>query len=371
MKPSVIWKLLLLFCITAAFCNGCWDKKEFNQLAIAQTIAIDYEDGQYQLTIQLLMPNAAEETISSEQMWVIDGKGDSVGDALEEISLCAPREIYLDHLDIVLLGQGLLEHDMGQGLEFLMKQHVLRRRTSLLAVEGRAGDILQAKPDLADVDIFYLSNLLRDQKRRVKGSSTIINAYYLAMNDTVPGAVVIPRIVAKGEKELCLDGGALVCQKELAGWVDQQWLTSYHWITGGREIYTLPLEQTQQRAVTLDIHKKRCQWELLSAEPLRVRANLQGSIYIVENDTLAETLPLQQIEQLNRQVEAQVKQQLTEQIQKDFKQVQQQGCDVLRLGRWLYAWHPELVRGKDWPQLFGELEIEVNLETEIELYELK
>ncbi|MGM9525943.1 MAG: hypothetical protein ACI3U1_06675, partial [Peptococcaceae bacterium] len=151
MKPSVIWKLLLLFCITAAFCNGCWDKKEFNQLAIAQTIAIDYEDGQYQLTIQLLMPNAAEETISSEQMWVIDGKGDSVGDALEQISFCAPREIYLDHLDIVLLGQGLLEHDMGQGLEFLMKQHVLRRRTSLLAVEGRAGDILQAKPDLADV----------------------------------------------------------------------------------------------------------------------------------------------------------------------------------------------------------------------------
>ena len=59
MKFSSLGKLLLFVCFTAAFCNGCWDRKEFNQLAIAQTIAVDYEDGEYQLTVQLLMPNTA------------------------------------------------------------------------------------------------------------------------------------------------------------------------------------------------------------------------------------------------------------------------------------------------------------------------
>ena len=168
MKFSSLGKLLLFVCFTAAFCNGCWDRKEFNQLAIAQTIAVDYEDGEYQLTVQLLMPNTAEETISSKNIWIIDGKGKSVGDAMENLALRAPRELYLNHLDIVLLGEGLMKQDVGQGLEYLMKQHVLRRRTSLLATEGRAGDIVQAQSDLAEVDIYYLANLIRDQRRHVK-----------------------------------------------------------------------------------------------------------------------------------------------------------------------------------------------------------
>ena len=40
-----------LLLITVLLCSGCWDKKEYNQLALAQSIAIDYADGQYQLTM--------------------------------------------------------------------------------------------------------------------------------------------------------------------------------------------------------------------------------------------------------------------------------------------------------------------------------
>ena len=102
-------QLAVLLLITVLLCSGCWDKKEYNQLALAQAIAIDYTDGQYQLTMQLIMPKASEETVSSENIWIIDGQGDSVGDALEQIALRAPREIYLDHLDIVLLGEALMQ----------------------------------------------------------------------------------------------------------------------------------------------------------------------------------------------------------------------------------------------------------------------
>lgn len=161
---------------------------------------MDYADGQYQLTVQLLMPNAIEDTVSSDSIWIIGGKGASVGDALEDLALRAPREIYLDHLDIVLLGEGLLQKGMEEGLEYMMQQSVLRRRTSLLAVEGLAGDVLQAKAELADVDIYYLKNLLRDQKRRVKGGETVLNDYYLTMQNGIDEGLVIPRVEVKMKK---------------------------------------------------------------------------------------------------------------------------------------------------------------------------
>lgn len=361
----------LLLLLVMLLCTGCWDKKEFNQLALAQVVAIDYTDAQYELTLQLVMPKASEENVSSESLWVINGKGNSVGDALEEIALRAPREIYLDHLDIVLLGETLMQHDIDHGLEYLLKQHVLRRRTKLLAVEGKAGDILQAKPELADVDIFYLSNLLKDQNRRMKGNVTMINDYYLTAGSALQDVLVIPKVAAKGEKELEINGGALLQEGVLLRWVNQEWMTGYRWITGGKEITTLPDAGVEQRDITLEMHKSKCDWELLSANPLRVRANMKGKLYVVENKMLTKNISLPEMELLNQQIQQEAQKQLTKQITDTLHQAQQAKGDAFGLGKWLYAWHPAVIDQQNWPQQFSQAEIEVNLETQIELFEYR
>ena len=54
-----VWlKFIPLILFALLFCNGCWDKKELNQLALAQVAAIDYEDDSYQVTLQLIIPGA-------------------------------------------------------------------------------------------------------------------------------------------------------------------------------------------------------------------------------------------------------------------------------------------------------------------------
>ncbi len=357
--------------ITVLLCSGCWDKKEYNQLALAQAIAIDYADGQYQLTMQLIMPKASEETVSSENIWIIDGQGDSVGDALEQIALRAPREIYLDHLDIVLLGEALMQQDIDNGLEYLMKQNVLRRRTNLLAVEGMAGDILQAKPDLAEVDIFYLANLLKGQNRRMKGSNTIINDYYVNAGTELQEALVIPKVSAEDEKELQLSGGALLKDGVLLCWVEPEWMVSYRWIVGGLELTTLPNAGLEQQDITMEIHKSKCQWELLSREPLKIRANVKGDLYVVENKNLTKAVSPEEVESLCQHVQQQAVQQMKPQIESAIALAQEQGGDAFGLGEWLHAWHPEVIAGKDWPQLFSNAEIEVNMDTTAVLFEYR
>lgn len=371
MKTKTVRKLLFLFIFTAVFCSGCWDKKEFNRLALAQNIAIDYVDDEYQVTLQLIMSNASEESISGENMWVIDGKGDSVGAAIEQIALRAPRELYLGHLDVVLLGEGLLKNDMGQGLEYLLKQNVLRRRTKLLAVEGMAGDILQAEPKLADVDIFYLSNLLKDQSRLTKDRSAIVNDYYLTVCNDAQGAFIIPRVEMESEKVLRIHGSAVIQDQKLLRWVDAPWMHVYHWFSGGKEVVKLQGIGPDQDDFTVEVLKSKCRWELLSKEPLRVRANLKGKLYIVENNKAIEEYTLQEIENLNQIVKQAMDEKIIKDVKKGLAEAQQEGTDAYRLGRWIHAWHPDLLEGKDWEKVFPEVEIEVSLETEIELYELK
>ncbi len=392
---SRIWKILPLMLFVMLFCNGCWDKKEFNQLAIAQTIAIDYQENQYTLTVQLVMPAASDVEISGDSMWLISGEGASVAEALEQISRSAPRELYLDHLDIVLLGEGVLQHDMGQGIEYLIQEDVLRRRTNLLAVKGTAKELLETKLKLADVDIYYLRNLLRDQRQWVQGGDTIINDYYLAMGNGLVEGLIIPRIEMKGENALYLNGAALLqknkeedkqenkeedreeqkqdSKKErkkeekqtgtLLRWVEQDWVDSYRWITGGAEILTLPANE-EHGNLTVQVRKDRCKWELVSKEPLGVRANLHGTLLITENSTQRDTKTMTELETENRQIQQEVEQLLRERTEQDFTALQKQECDALRLGRWLRAWHPDLME-KDWPKQFASLTIDVQMKTKV------
>ena len=362
------WRIscLVLLMLCAGCCTGCWDKKELNQLALAQVIAIDYQDGQYQVTLQLILPSAEQETVTGDNLWSMSGTGPSVGAALQQIALAAPRELYLDHLALVLLGEGVLEQSLEQGIDYLLKENVLRRRTYLLAVQGNAGTLLSQSAELAKMDIFYMDNLLQDQSRRVQGGNTTINDYYLASYNGVQEALVVPRIVLEPEVSLRLDGAALVQAGQLIAWVDRDWLEGYYWTSGGKEIITLQQavsESEDKGQIIVELQKEPCKWELASERPLSVTMHLRGKIKIVsgfdswKDRADAETAS----EQIVRQVELHA----LEQIDGMLQVVQPLGADTVGLGRWLYGWHPQLVQENRWPKQFATLPIQYQVQLEI------
>lgn len=366
--PAVIFAML--------FCTGCWDKKELNQLALAQIIAVDYEDDQYQMTLQFIIPSTEKENVTSDNLWSMTGKGDSVGEAIQQIALSAPREIYLDHLDLILLGEGVLEHDVEQALDYLLKENVLRRRTRLLAVQGNAGELLSASAELTKMDIFYMDNLLKDQNRRVHGSDAIINAYYLSMYNGLQETLVIPQLVMEEEKKLSLTGAALIQQGKLAFWADREWLLGYYWVTGGKEVITLTQEELPDIAklseltrgdsqVVVEVGIKKAKWEIVSESPLEVKAVLRGTIKIVSGYDSWKTRT--DAETISSQIQQQVEEKALERFTAAVKKAQENGTDAFRLGRWLYAWHPDLVEAENWPAQFSSLPITVEMDNSVEV----
>lgn len=352
--------LLLLLVFVLLFCNGCWDKKELNQLALAQMIAIDYTDNQYQVTLQLILPGVEQETVTSENLWSMSGCGASVGEAIQQIALAAPRELYLDHLDLVLLGEEILQQGVTQALDYLLKENVLRRRTALLAVQGNAGTLLTESAALAKMDIFYIENLLKDQSRRVHDSEAIINAYVLTTYHGLQETLVIPQIKLEQGTQLSLEGAALVQQGKLIAWVDRSWLLGYYWFTGGKEIMTVSYEG---RPITAEATIKKCSWAINATDPLQVHVTIHAKIELISgydwwnqrDDT----------EAISHQIQSRLEETALQQITDTFRKAQEKQADVFRLGRWLYAWHPEYVQAETWPTQFASLSITIELDTHI------
>lgn len=121
----------------------------------------------------------------------------------------------------------------------------------------------------------------------------------------------------------------------------------------------------------MEIHKSKCQWELLPENPLKIRANVKGNLYVVENKNLTKAVSPEEVASLCQHVQQQAVQQMKPQIESALRWRRSMGGDAFGLGEWLHAWHPEVIAGKDWPQLFSDAEIEVDMDTTAVLFEYR
>lgn len=115
-------KLLLLGGILALLLlSGCSDATELGNRVIIQAAAIDY-DGEYQLSALLFSSGGSGgETIDASQENVIkvQGKGDTLAAAVDNVSLIDGKKIYFSETKLLILGKGFEEFDSTAALNTL------------------------------------------------------------------------------------------------------------------------------------------------------------------------------------------------------------------------------------------------------------
>ena len=110
---------------------------------------------------------------------------------------------------------------------------------------------------------------------------------------------------------------------------------------------------------------RKCKWEIASDEPLTINATMRATIKIVSGyDGWKDRA---EAEQVIVQIQSQVEAKSMERMRDTLAQAQAEGTDTFHLGRWLYAWHPNLVQEQDWPTQFAALPINLQMDTSIEI----
>ena len=364
-KKSLVLSLFL-FTMTALFLTGCWDKKEFNQMAVVQTLAVDKNEDKYKVTLQLITPKAGAKGITAEDLWIISGEGESVASALDQADLSTPRRIYLEQMNLILLGEGVLTDDLMGGYRYLTSSHYLRRSNYVLAVKGEAGKIIEAKPELGKIDIFYLTNLIKDQERKIKNSVTLVNDCLLADN-SISGALFIPAVTLEKTEKLTLDGGALVKNNQLVSWAEQNWVESYYWICSEIKQKSLVLRDVWEEGdmVVLDVAKSRCHLTVKQAEPLSISLQIEVQVDMVDNRGVHNVADETALEQSLEQVRKQAAEEISAIVQAGLEKAQSVNCDVFNIGQWLAAFHPSIAVCYDWQKEFEKVKFEVDVQTHI------
>lgn len=96
-------KIILILCIFLT--SGCADYIEINDLCMISSIIMDYKDNQYVLNTQVIINEKESKTLNYET------RGESIAEALLEISKMSDKELYIPHLKVLMISKNVILHD--------------------------------------------------------------------------------------------------------------------------------------------------------------------------------------------------------------------------------------------------------------------
>lgn len=197
-KILVIISLILLT-------SGCYNYQELNDYAIATGMAIDYADGKYEVSMLISnSPKSSSEASSGDYQTVVySGKGDTIYDAIKEIGLISPKEIYFGHLSIVILSEELAKNGINSSLEFLLQEPRSKKNFYVaLAKDTKAKDVLSISTPLTDFPSETLANNIKvtnDLQGSVVSTNFNTLLYYI-VNDGVNPVLNGFKLIGNEEK---------------------------------------------------------------------------------------------------------------------------------------------------------------------------
>lgn len=140
-------KLLVLCCITFLLC-GCWNYNELNQIAIVTALGIDKDkkENTYQISATISNAHGTQSNTKEgqSQTVIIEGKGHTISEALNDIDLQSPKEIYLGSLNVIIFSEDVAKEGVNKIADFLMREPESRKKFYLLVTQDeKASDVLQ------------------------------------------------------------------------------------------------------------------------------------------------------------------------------------------------------------------------------------
>ncbi len=198
MKKLLILPIIFLMC-------GCWNYKELNNLAMTTGIAIDKVDDKYLIT--LLISNSKKQNNNNNNKpeastAAYEGRGITMYEAISDAAAGISKEVYLEHLTVLVVSEEIAKNDMLNIIDFLFRYPQTRNEFQLIiAKDTEASNILKITPPLENFPSQNVSENLKNTNKRQGSIYTINFNEFVKTLLEVGIEPVLPSVYAVGDVE--------------------------------------------------------------------------------------------------------------------------------------------------------------------------
>ncbi|WP_433942904.1 Ger(x)C family spore germination protein [Paenibacillus sp. SN-8-1] len=187
--------------------SGCWNRTELNELGIVVATGVDFKDGQWTISYQVIVPSnmasgngGSSAGTSQPAVHVFSVNSTAIHQALNLSNLEHPRRVYVAHNKVLVIGKSAAEQGVGELMDFYFRNTEPRETVLMALTEGQAIDILNKLSPPEKLPGSSLSDMLTKESDQVSAYPVIsVFNFALKMNSDAKG-ISVPVIDLAGDK---------------------------------------------------------------------------------------------------------------------------------------------------------------------------
>ncbi len=341
-------KKIILIIMVLFFITGCYDFKELDELAIINTIAIDYIDNEYYVTLEIIDDSKSSDSkeSSEEKVYYIDAKAKRLSDAFYILETKITREPFYAHVELLVISNQILEHKFDEVADYILRSPKISSTVNLIV----------SKKELA-------SELINHQTKSTKIASKIIKG--LIENDLNNNAAkdlyfhdIVSDYLSYGidaylpcasfiENTFIFDELAILNGKKIATYIDSEDIKSFNILNNNIKNINVHTDNTSVRMYNGET-------KISIEDKINIKVNLMASL--IEYNSETQLANKEKLEELNKKYEEIMKKKLTN----FYNTIKHYESDILGINERYYK------KEKEKKDVFKQLPIELEVIVTIE-----
>ena len=340
-------KLIILITIILLI-TGCYNYRELNDLAIIDALGIDYKDNKFLVTAQILNVEKKETDDTKKLIVVYEGEGQSIAEAIRNMSLDDPKEMYLGHLELIILGESLTKDNTNKVFEFLLRDPKLRSEALVVSsLNNSAREILNQK---VNSNIFPSKSIINsiEVSSKTEGTvkkQTLEDLIKITLDNKIDS--VITTISIKEEKEnkedineynlIKLDNLAIIKDKKIIDYLSKDEARIFNIIKNdiGNVMINVPFQNTNS-VILLSNPKSNIKIKLHDKKiDVDINIKVDGDIAEINKKTNVD----------NQEILKKLSKELNKKLENDtkilLKKCKENNADILGLKDLIYKKYPK------------------------------
>ncbi len=366
-------------------CNGCWDRKEFDDLALVKGIAVDaaQDPERVKYSVQLLKPAAKtnedgkKESKSTETVSIT---GYTLFEAHRNLIKKIGRRPFYGHTEIIVISEEIAKKGIRPYLDYFIRDKEVGRRVNIVISEGDAVKILNTPHLVEDISAAGLRTMVDG----ISVSGIIISSELLEFKSSLlakyKDSVCSKLKLVKPEKNeemedeekneiVTTKGGAFFKGDKLISWLDRTQTRGFSWVKFPEEIKGPVVIRAPDQKIynRLSIEIKKTTTKIIPEKfddnfKITIKVDTEG--YLIENldpeyklDTEKDYI------QMNKRY-AQV---VINEINNILDLCREYGVDILGLGEAIYKKYPKEFTPtvSEWRKMIKETPVEISVTANI------
>ena len=151
--------IMLAICFLAVFFfSNDFGLIDVEKASIVTAVAIDKADDEYEVSLQITVPDANSENTNAKV--IVSGKGKTIAEAIGDVTTTTGWYQKLAFCNMIIIGEDLLDTNVMDFLDYFSKSLKIQGSALLAAAEGKAKDLLTTASPLDNISSFALQKII-------------------------------------------------------------------------------------------------------------------------------------------------------------------------------------------------------------------